>query len=365
MSGPGSNVGLAHDYLLVRRGAERTFLAMATCWPDAPISTLLYDPTLFADAMRGRVVRASALNRLGVRQNGFRRLLPVFPLAVERLPVQDHTVIVSSSSAFAHGVRPRPDAVHVCYCHSPFRYIWFERERALAELPHWAHRPAELYFRWHRAWDREASRRVTHYLANSKLTQARIADCYGRESTVVHPPVDVERFAIGEPTDYFLTVCELVAHKRVELALRAARLIGARVKVVGSGPELERLRGEFEGTAEFLGRVDDELLAALYAGARALVVTNVEEFGIAAVEAQAAGRPVIAAAAGGALETVLDGTSGLLVDPPTPERFAEAMQATGETRWDPIAIREHAQRFSTETFRRRLMEEVGRHVASG
>lgn len=362
MSELGDSVGLAHDYLLVRRGAERTFLAMAACWPGASVSTLLYDPAVFADAMHGRTVRVSALNRLGVRQDGFRRLLPLFPVAVERLPVRDHKLVVSSSSAFAHGVRPHPDAIHVCYCHSPFRYVWFERERALAEIPRAAHRPAELYFRRHRAWDREASRRVTHYLANSKLTQDRIADCYGRDSTVIHPPVEVERFAIGDPQGYFLTVCELVAHKRVELALRAARLIGARVKVVGSGPELERLRAEFAGTADFLGRVEDEPLAALYAGARALVVTNVEEFGIAAVEAQAAGRPVVAAAAGGVLETVLDGTTGILVDPPTPERFAEAMQATGEIRWNPIAIREHALQFSTAAFRRRLVEEVRRHV---
>jgi glycosyltransferase involved in cell wall biosynthesis len=354
------SLGLAHDYLLVRRGAERTFLAMADCWPGAPVHTLLYDDEVFAEAMSGRPVRVSRLNRLGIRQNGFRRLLPLFPAATERLDVADHDVIVSSSSAFAHGVRPREGAVHVCYCHSPFRYVWFERERALAELPGLAHPLARRYFDHHRDWDHRASERVTHYLANSNLTRDRIADCYGREATVVHPPVEVSRFSVGEPEDFFLTVCELVAHKRVEVALAAARLIGARVKVVGSGPEQERLRTRYAGTAEFLGRIDDTQLTSLYARARALLVTNVEEFGIAAVEAQASGRPVIATDAGGVRETVRDGFSGILVDPATPKAFAEAMRAVGEQRWDPAAIAEHARSFSTESFQRKLIAEVDR-----
>ena len=358
------DVGLVHDYLLVKRGAERTFLAMAECWPVATISTLLYDPLVFEEHMHGRTVRASALNRLGVRQHGFRRLMPLYPLAVERLDVSSHDVVVSSSSAFAHGLRPRRDAIHVCYCHSPFRYVWFERERALAELPGPVHGLADRYLEWHRGWDRRASERVTHYLANSSLTRARIADFYGRDSTVVHPPVEVDRFSVGESEEWLLTVCELVQHKRVEVALQAARMVGARVKVVGAGPELGRLRVEYEGTAEFLGRVGDADLSALYSRARALVVTNVEEFGIAAVEAQAAGRPVIAAKAGGVLETVVDGTTGILVDPPTPERFAEAMQAVAERAWDSQAIRSHAQTFSTNAFKRRLREAVDA-VANG
>jgi glycosyltransferase involved in cell wall biosynthesis len=354
-------VGLVHDYLLVRRGAERTFLAMTQCWPDAPISTLLYDPTVFEDDMRDRTLRTSRLDRFGIKQNSFRRLLPLYPPAIERLPVHDYDVIVSSSSAFAHGVRPRPDARHVCYCHSPFRYAWFERERGLGELSGPARALAARYFDYHCRWDREASSRVTQYLANSKLTQARIAKYYDRDSTVVHPPVEVDRFSIGEPEDFFVTVCELIGHKRVEVALEAARLIGAPIKVIGSGKDAGELHARFGDTAEFLSRIEDWELTALLSRARALIVTNVEEFGIAAVEAQAAGRPVI----GGALETVVDGVTGLLVDPPTPERFAEAMQAAGERSWDSVAIREHAQQFSTSAFQRRLRDEVTRHLVDG
>jgi glycosyltransferase involved in cell wall biosynthesis len=358
------DVGLVHDYMLVRRGAERSFLAMADCWPGAPVHTLLYDPEVFADAMEGRTVRVSPLNRFGVRQDGFRRLLPLYPPAVERLDVSAHDIVVSSSSAFAHGVRPRPGAVHVCYCYTPFRYIWHERDRALSELPTLVRPLAGRYFARQRVWDRTASERVTHYIAISELTRARIAECYGRDSTIVHPPVEVDRFRIGEPEDFFLTVCELVPHKRVDVALSAARLIGARVKVVGTGPDMAHLQSQFGDTADFVGRIDDEELAALYARARALLVPNVEEFGIAAVEAQAAGRPVIATDAGGVRETVLSGETGLLVDPPTPERFAEAMQALDQNRVDPQKIRAHAHSFSVMSFQQKLIAEVARVTAA-
>jgi glycosyltransferase involved in cell wall biosynthesis len=360
-----AEIGLVHDYLLVRRGAERTFLAMTGCWPAAPVSTLLYDETVFGPDLVGRSVHVSALNRLGVRQTGFRRLLPLYPPAVERLNVSRFDVVVSSSSAFAHGVRPRPDAIHVCYCHSPFRYAWFERDRAIQEFPPQARPFARRYLDHQREWDRRASSRVTHYIANSRITQDRIAECYGRESTVIHPPVEVERFSVGEAEDFFLTVCELIGHKSLDTALEAARRIGAPIKVVGSGKDARRLHAQFGDSAEFLGRIDDDELASLVSRARALVVTNVEEFGIAAVEAQAAGRPVIAAARGGVLETVLDGITGFLVDPPTPDGFAEAMQAVGERSWDSVAIRAHAQGFSTEEFQRKLIDQVKRDCGLG
>jgi glycosyltransferase involved in cell wall biosynthesis len=227
----GGQPGLVHDYLLVPRGAERTFAAIADIWPGAPIYTLLYDAdavaSLFADP---HPVTTSYLERLGVRQRGFRYLLPLFPRAVERLPVGGHDVLVSSSSAWAHGVRPRPGAVHVCYCHSPFRYAWFERERALAECPRPARPLLKLALDRIRAWDLKASERVTHYVANSIGTQERIAELYGRESTVIHPPVAVDRFAIGTPGDYLLFVGQIVPHKRVEVAIEAARAAGRPIR---------------------------------------------------------------------------------------------------------------------------------------
>lgn len=349
---------LVHDYLLVLRGAERTFAAMSDIWPTAPVYTLLYDPEGTEGRFAGHPVTASALQRTGVRQGGFRKLLPLFPLAVERLALGDPSVVVSSSSAFAHGVRPPAGAVHVCYCHTPFRYAWFERARAMAEVSPPMRPPLRGALAAIRRWDRKASSRVTRYVANSRHTQRRIKDIYGRDSSIIHPPVEVDRFRSEDPDDYFLAVTELVPHKRVELAAQAASEAGRRLKVVGGGPELDRLREKYRGRVEFLGRVEDEELVELYAHARALVLPGVEEFGIAAVEAQAAGRPVIAAAAGGALETVRDGVTGELVAEGDGPGLRRSLRAFDPEAFDPGTIREHAQRFSTSSFRQRFRWEV-------
>jgi glycosyltransferase involved in cell wall biosynthesis len=354
-----SRVGLVHDYLLVTRGAERTFASIAECWPEAPIYTLLCDPSGMPETLVGREVHTSYLQRLRVRQTGFRRLLPFFPRAVERLPVAGHDVIVSSSSAFAHGVRAE-GATHICYCHTPFRYVWYERRRALAELPAALRPVMNRVLERIRRWDLAASKRVDHYIANSELTRGRIAETYGREATVLYPPVEVERFTRGTPEDFFLVVSEVVPHKRVELALESARRAQQRVKVVGAGPELPRLQASYGSGVDFLGRVSDEELATLYSRARALIVPNVEEFGIAIVEAQAAGRPVVAADAGGAKETVVPGETGVLVPPGDVSALAEALRHTNFDAFDPAALSRHAARFSTTEFRARLTAEVDR-----
>jgi glycosyltransferase involved in cell wall biosynthesis len=350
--------GLVHDYLLVMRGAERTFAAMADCWPKAPVSTLLYDRDGCDGRFDDRDVRTSYLQRLHPGQRGFRRLLPLFPGAAERLPVQEHDVLISSSSAFAHGVRPAPGAVHVCYCHSPFRYVWHEEQRALDEAPRALRPLVRTVLRRVRDWDVEASTRVTHFIANSEITRERIERFWGRTSVVIHPPVDVCRFAIGEPEDDLLVVCELVRHKRVDRALEAARRAGRRVKVVGSGPDRERLERLYGDYAEFLGRVGDEELARVYSRAAALVVPNVEEFGIAAVEAMAAGRPVVGIDAGGTRETVIDGETGVLVPPDDVDALAEALTETDFRRFSPERIRAHAMGFSTGTFMQRIAAYV-------
>jgi len=349
---------LVHDYLLVLRGAERTFAAMTDEWPAAPVHTLLYDAPGTEHRFDGHAVHPSPLQRLRVGQNGFRRLLPLFPAAAARLPTATAPLVLSSSSAFAHGAPAGPGAVHVCYCHTPFRYAWHEAERAREELPAPLRPAMALLHQRVRVWDRAAAARLDRIVANSAITRERIARFWDRDAPVVHPPVDVERFAPGAAEDYVLTVGELVLHKQTALALEAARRAGLRVKVVGGGPEREKLEALHGGHAEFLGRVDQARLPALYAGARAFVMPNVEEFGIAAVEAQAAGRPVVAAAAGGALETVVDGETGVLVPPGDVDALAEALRQTDFDRFAPARIAEHARRFSPEAFRRALRAHV-------
>jgi glycosyltransferase involved in cell wall biosynthesis len=354
-----ASVALVHDYLLTMRGAERTFAEIAACWPEAPIYTLLYDRDTVGGQFGGHQVRPSYLQRLGLRQSGFRYLLPLFPRAAEHLPVADYDLVVSSSSAFAHGIRPRPGALHVCYCHSPFRYAWFERDRAMAETPRLARPMMRRTLNRIREWDLAAAQRVTHFIANSEITRERIAQFYGVGSEVVHPPVAVERFSIGEPEDYLLFVGQLVRHKRVETAIEAAMLAGRPIKVVGEGPERPALEARFgESPVQFLGSVTDERLAGLYANCLALVVPNVEEFGIAAVEAQAAGRPVVGVRSGGVRETVVDGETGLLVDGAGAASLAEPLNDVDFGRFDPEAIRSHAQRFSASAFRGRIQKVV-------
>lgn len=353
------NVGLAHDYLLVMRGAERTFAAIADEWPGATIHTTIYDEEGTLGRFAGRDVRTSPLQRLGVRQGGFRTLLPLFPWAIGRLDAREHDVIVSSSSAWAQGVHQREDAVHVCYCYTPFRYAWHERGTALAGVP-LAVRPGLAgLLSAVRAWDVRSHRQVTHHIAISELTRTRIAEAYGVDSTIIHPPVEIDRFSLGDPEDFVLVVGELIAHKRVHVALEAARRAGLPAKVVGDGPERERWQARFPG-AQFLGRVDDTALARLYSQARVLVMPNVEEFGITAVEAQAAGRPVVANAAGGALETVIDGETGVLVSDAGVDSLAEVLRETDFGSFSPAACRANAERFSVGEFRRRIREEVSR-----
>lgn len=356
-------IALVHDYLLVLRGAERTFASITDCWPRAPIYTLLYD----RERTRGRFdeheVRPSFLQRTGVRQKGFRKLLPLYPIAVESLPLSEHRLVVSSSSAFAHGVRPHPEAVHVCYCHSPFRYAWFERRRALEEAPPPLRPALAGLLAALRQWDRHAARRVTRYIANSNQTRSRIRRLYGTDAPVIHPPVEVDRFHPEEPEDYFLTVGELVPHKQIELAAEAAVRARQRLKVVGDGPDLSRLRARYGSHVEFLGRVRDQELEKLYARARALVVPNVEEFGIAAVEAQAAGRPVIGVRAGGVTETVVEEKTGTFVEPGNVTDLSRKLRTFDDDRFNPPAIRQHSRRFSAAAFRQRIRAEVER-VAS-
>jgi glycosyltransferase involved in cell wall biosynthesis len=354
-------VALSHDYLLVLRGAERTFAAIAELYPQAPIFTLLYDEEGTRGRFSDRAITTSPLQRLGVDQVTFRRLLPLFPWAVQRLRPPPSDVVLSSSSAFAHGISVPEGALHVCYCHAPFRYAWYEEARAIAEVSP----PLRPVIRWQlsriRKWDLAASRRVNVYLANSQLCRERIKRYYGRDARIVHPPVETHRFAPGDPGDSLLVVSEIVRHKRLHVALEAARRAHAPIRVVGSGPDLDTLSRAYP-EAEFLGRVSDEDLAGLYASARAVVVPSVEEFGITAVEAQAAGRPVIAASAGGALETVLDGQTGRLAIPDDVESFAQAITEIDRLHFDPARAVQNADRFSVLAFERRLSAEVRRTV---
>src|SRR3954447_14657968 len=348
------NVGLVHDQLLVMRGAERTFAAIADEWPDASLYPLVYDEETTEGRFADRQVHASMLQGQRVRQRGYRRMQRLFAYAVRRLPVAGHDLVISSSTAFAMGVRPHRDAVHVCYCHSLFREAWDSGGKpSLAGDGFMALRRA----------DRRAAADVNDFVANSAYTAGRLEEIFERQSTVIHPPVEVERFTPREPDDYFLVVGELAPHMRIDVALEAARLAGKKVKVVGSGTDYRKLLAKYGDVAEFVRRLDDPEMADLFAGAQALIVANVQDFGIAAVEAQAAGRPVLGVDAGGLQETVVQGETGVLVEDASAEGLAEALRSVDFGSFDPAVLVKHAQQFSLERFQRQFRRHVDRVFA--
>ena len=347
-----ARVALVHDFLLDLRGAERVFLQLCDLFPQADLFTAVYDRAGTEGRFAGRSVHTTYLQRLKPTAHTFRPLLPFYPAAIESLDLRGYDLVVSSSSAWAHGVLPDEHAVHVCYSHNPFRYAWNAREETLAgQRPIMRPVLAEILRRW-RQWDALAAQRVDAYVANSQTTALRIDRYLGREATVLYPPVEVDRFSVGEPGEHYLVLSELMAHKRIELAVRAFTRLGLPLVVVGNGPDARRLQRLAGPTVQFTGRIGDARVAELLRTSRALVVTATEEFGIAAVEAQASGRPVIAVRDGGVLETVVEGETGVFFDRPEVDDLVAAVQAFDPLAIDPAACVENARRFDDVRFQR-------------
>ena len=356
-------VALIHDFLLDLRGAERVFAAICDAWPEADVFTAVYDENGTEGRFADRAIHTSFLQRLRPTSRTFRPLLPFYPHAVESFDLRGYDTVISSSSAWAHGVLVDPGAVHVCYCHNPFRYAWTEREATLrARGP--LVRPALRFLlsRW-RQWDWIAAQRVDRYVSNSQTTAERVRRYLGRESTVLHPPVEIDRFSPGAVGVHYVVLAELMAHKRIDVAVEAFTRLGLPLVVVGDGPEGRRLRKLAGPTITFTGRIPDEQVAEVLAGARALVVTAVEEFGIAAVEALAAGRPVIALGEGGVRESVEPGVTGVFYERNDPAALAETVVGFDALSVDAAACRAAAERFSVPRFQKRLAAIVADTVS--
>jgi len=363
MHGPGRRTALVHDFLVATRGAERVFEALCELFPEADVFTGVYDPRGTEGRFAHRQVQATYLQRLRPNARTFRALLPLYPRAIEALDLSGYDLVVSSSSAWAHGVRPAPGAVHVCYCHNPFRYAWNGLEATLAGRDPVSRAVLrELFERW-REWDLGASRRVTRYVANSHVTRERLERCFGREAPVVYPPVAVDRFSPRPVGEHYVALSELMPHKRVDVAVAAFNRLRLPLVVIGDGPDARRLQRMAGPTVRFAGRVRDEQVPELLGSARALVVPAAEEFGIAAVEAQAAGRPVIGLRAGGLLETVLEGRTGTLFEGEDADALAEAVRAFDPAAIDPRECVSQAARFAPERFAKGMRQVVSAEQA--
>jgi glycosyltransferase involved in cell wall biosynthesis len=355
---------LIHDWLNQLGGAEDVLGTLVGMFPGAPIYTSIYAPERMPAHYRRWPIRTSFMDGLPGIHRHHQPYLPLYPLAFERFDLRGHTLILSNKSGFCHGVRKPEGARHICYCLTPTRYVWGFDEYAKREgLSAGARLMLRPLLAWLQRWDRRAADGVDDFIAISSEVQQRIARFYGRESVIIPPPVQVRRFSVNRnPGDYFLSLGRLIPYKRVDLAVQACSELGLPLKVAGDGRDRARLEALAGPTVQFLGRVPDEDLPELFARARGFLFPGLEDFGIAPVQALAAGTPVIAFAGGGALDTVQDGVNGVLFREQTVEALKAALLRFNESKFDAPAIRQSAERFDTSVFVERLRAFIAERV---
>jgi glycosyltransferase involved in cell wall biosynthesis len=362
-SSPGLRVALVHDWLTGMRGGEKVLAELCELFPDATVHTLVRREQSVSKAIESHPIRTSLIQRLPFARTHYRYYLPLFPLAARLLSIEKPVdLVISSSHAAAKAIVPPPGALHICYCHAPMRYIWDDRgDYFKFGASRHARRLALAPFKgWLRRWDRRTAERVDMFVANSAHVRDRIRAIYGRDATVVHPPVDTEYFtpANGRRDGSGLVVSALVPYKRVDLAVHAFSTTNRVLRVVGTGTErsaLERIAGP---SVEFLASVSDERLRELYRTSGMLVFPGLEDFGIVPVEAQACGLPVVAFGEGGASETVLDGVTGVFFGEQSVSSLLEAIARRDELLFEPGDLRAHAERFGKARFRRQILDIV-------
>jgi glycosyltransferase involved in cell wall biosynthesis len=353
----GLRVAIVHDYLNQPGGAEKVVEVFADMFPRAPIYTSVYDADSMPDFWRGRDVRTTFLQRISPRLSIARALLPLYPTAFEQLDLRAYDLVLSSTTAFAKGVITRPETCHVCYCNNPTRFFWMYHDYVDYEaLPAVIKRFVPAVMTPLRVWDFAAAQRVDFFIAGSANAARRIAKYYRRDSDVVHSPVDCCQYRPAhDHGDYFLVVARLLSYKRIDLAVRACTELGVPLHVVGDGSDRSRLERLAGPRVRFFGRVGDDVVRDQLARCKALIWPGEEDFGLVPIEAQASGRPVIAYAAGGALETVIPGKTGLFFREPTVTSLRQAIE-TFEDRYDPDILRANALRFDTAVFKRKMWE---------
>lgn len=356
-------VALVHDWLVSPGGGERVLKAIHELWPEAPIYTAAYEPAKFPEFSQADI-RPTWLNRIALSRRKHQLFALPRILAFRMLNLGEYDLVISSSTAEGKGARVGR-ALHVCYCHTPTRYYWSDYEWYRKNPPFGPimNRVAPvvllLLAPLLRKIDFASAQKVDVFVANSKYVQARIKKYYQRESTVIYPPVDAARFSVGQGEgDYYLIVGRQVAYKRLDVAVGAFNRLGLPLKVAGGGEEIEKQRQLAKKNIEFLGRVPEEELAQLYRGAKALIFPQEEDFGIVPLEAMASGRPVIAYGAGGALETVVDGTTGVFFAAQTGESLADAVRKFQQIKFDAQVIRRHAEKFDVGVFKKQLKDFV-------
>jgi glycosyltransferase involved in cell wall biosynthesis len=348
-------IAIVHYWLVGMRGGERVLENLCALYPQADIFTHVVDPEAISATLRRHTIRETFIGRLPGARRHYQKYLALMPLALEELDLSGYDLIISSESGPAKGIIPAPGTPHICYCHSPMRYIWDEYHEYRRTLPPGLRQAMSVVAHRLRRWDVSAAARVDRFVANSEFVRKRIGKYYRRDADVLHPPVDLSSFrpAPASRTGYYLIAGQLVPYKKAGLAIEACARMGRRLVVAGTGPELKRLQAVAGPNTEFRGFVSREELAALYAGADALLFPGREDFGIVPLEAMASGTPVIAFAEGGARETVRDGQTGILFADQSVDGLMRAMERfeACKPQLTIDALTAHAATFGEERFR--------------
>jgi glycosyltransferase involved in cell wall biosynthesis len=362
-------VALVHDWLTGMRGGEKVLEVLCELYPSATLFTLLHNKGAMSPVIENMDIRTSFVQKLPMKASQYRKFLPTFPKAIESFDFTSYQLIISTSHCVAKGAIPVGGALHICYCHTPMRYVWdqydeyFGRGRAAIFTRMAMHYIAPKL----REWDVRTSSRVNFFVANSENVARRIDRYYARAADVIHAPVDTSLFRVSEEgLSYYLIVSALVPYKRIDLAIETFNQLGERLLIIGSGPDEAKLEAMAASNIEFLGWQSDEALAKFYANCRALIFPGVEDFGITPLEAMASGRPVIAFAQGGALETVVangDKPTGVFFYQQTVDGLKNAIKEFESAKFDSHAIRKHAEKFDRKRFKQKLHEYITDKIA--
>jgi glycosyltransferase involved in cell wall biosynthesis len=357
-------VAIVHDYLNQMGGAERVVTVLHEMFPDAPIFTTIVDRGILPKELAEADIRSSWMQKLPGLKKHFKKYLPLYPRAIESLNVRDYDLIISSSSAFAKSAVKGEKSLHVCYCYTPMRFTWdFENYIQREDLNLFFRRTLPLVIAGLRNWDEKTKNRPDYYIAISSAVKNRIKKFYGREAEVIYPPVDVQKYSpTGHIGNYYLIVSRLNSYKKIDLAVEAFNKLGLPLKIVGSGPFFKTLKNLARPNVGFLQRLTDREVADYYAHCKALIFPGEEDFGIVPIEANAAGRPVIAFQGGGALDTINEGVNGLFFKEHTVESLRHAVQSfeSGKYNFDPQTIRMQALRFDKGIFKTKINDFITR-----
>lgn len=354
-------VALVHDYLTQDGGAERVLRVFQELFPDAPTFVLFHHPSTPNLLLQEKNIHTTFLQYLPFIKHHYQWYLPLMPFATERHNIQNFDVVISSTSAFAKGIITGPGTLHISYCHTPTRYLWTDTHSYIHELNYpWIVKAAlpSIISRL-RLWDQMSAQRVDHFIANSEIVKERIQKFYRRDARVVYPPIDISTYSPApHPEDYFLTGGRIVSYKKFDLVVQAFNRLGLPLKIFGTGTEEASLRALALPNIEFLGRVEDEKLKELYRNAIAFINPQVEDFGLTAIESMASGRPVIAFAEGGALETVKEQVNGLFFYEQSWEAIADTVLHFDHARFVPEEVRASVEKFDVLQFKKQFQNIV-------